>query len=234
MEIKGKALSLTVAGFLVTLASSVSWAATITEQDDGTIKSVPSISTYITTGNDMDGLQVAVSYVSGGGQTIGWGDNVGAVGTGWSLTLNDYSLNTLQAHWTLSVTDSNLKIGSVDLYGFDYNVIFDIVPFPDEFTDGSNIGRWQVTSATTNGDVKVSFSDAIKLDSNLGDPLRDVYGTMSIDFTVLGGSGFGSGNVYVFRLDTDNITNPVPEPATMVLLGLGLLGCAGSRLRKRK
>ena len=74
--------------------------------------------------------------------------------------------------------------------------------------------------------VNVEYSDKLSLDGVFYD---DLFTTMAIDF---GGSLFSG--MFSFLSDTDNNnfaagspitpTNPVPEPGTLALLGLGALG----------
>lgn len=62
---------------------------------------------------------------------------------------------------------------------------------------------------------------------------RPLYNT---DGVITGWRDIGMGNVH-FNLNVDlaapPTANPVPEPATMLLFGTGLVGAAGYRLRKR-
>lgn len=181
----------------------------------------------------MDGMEVKVTFVGGGEATVSWLDGAGAVGSGWSLTLDNYTINSLQANWSLDVSTSGLFINTVTLNGFDYNVVFDNEPFPTVGTVGSNIGQWRVNSASTAGDVLVSFKDGVKLDTDTV-PFGDLFQTMTLDFTSIGtGAGFGVNNVYSFRIDTDNLVSPVPEPATILLFGIGAACFAGGRFRKQ-
>ncbi|NLX22802.1 MAG: PEP-CTERM sorting domain-containing protein [Phycisphaerae bacterium] len=65
-------------------------------------------------------------------------------------------------------------------------------------------------------------------------PVGDLYATIDITFrgTIPGGGSL------IFQQDTDNVVEngtitPIPEPSTMLLLGIGLMGVAGIRRKMR-
>lgn len=129
-------------------------------------------------------------------------------------------------------------------------------------TDGSSRGNWQeisqsayigdgtfTDSATTiallntphlssDGSFSWSFSNPVALNDGVGgtdDPIGDLYGSLTITFA----NGFNNSIVtaalpaFKFQVDTDwNINREVPEPSTMILFGLGLLGFGAVGRRK--
>jgi len=205
---------------------------------------------------DMYGMQVKVADGNGNLNTYVWGD-LGATGSG--VTLKDggtlsldgdsfgnpvYDTNGNFLHvdsWILNtVSDS---IGYIIIDALSGNAVFDVwnpetvngtkiygTPGSDwgiEF--GYNLDNYGVLSDVAN--ITVTYSNLVGVGHDPVDPVDpvgDLYGQLKIEF---GAGGFLPTNYLSFQADTDSVA-PVPEPGTMLLLGLGLAGLIGYN-RKR-
>lgn len=229
--------------FGLALLGSAQAAVVHISEDPGTVVYYDSISTWITSGQDMTGMEVTVNYVSSS-ETVSWdvgGAGTGAVGSDWSLTMADPTKTTYYgSYWTFDVMDGGDAIESIFLNGVADNTIFDnrkpLVP-GDQGTDGSwygnpltidlDYGGMPVT--TYSGDINVSYIGDIALTNN--PVVGDIYQSMLIEF---GGNAFASSDEFYFYQDTDNIVDPVPEPATMFLFGVGLTGLVAVQSRRKR
>lgn len=200
---------------------------------------------------DYDG---SFSGVSGGSGDTSWSLSF-ASGQTPDITDN------LGRNWSLA-TGSGIAVNSftINAYGDSLSGahnFFDIIYDADNHgTTESHVGFWyDIGDAYTTTVDKVAglstydgttfhweFTDPVNINGEA--PVGDLYTTLTIDFINLDdgdpntadttGTAF-SGNgedVFTFGVDTD-IENPVPEPATMLLFGIGLLGFSAVSRKKR-
>jgi hypothetical protein len=245
------ALSVALAGVGTAHAASVQIVT-----NAGTTYSTTGLTGFSTTGGDMDGMEVTAIWrvgsttyeqtrtwddVSGGGN-----DNGGVFfsGSNFDIYLDGDSFNE---RWELDFQVSGTGyLQSLIFNGIPGNTVFDRTCGGNTCTPGSADGRDFAVSGddfddynpSGTPDIRATYFNQVVV--NNGAFLGDLYAGLRLDF--LTGNGLPEGDGYKFYLDTDNASTrlvpsdpgntPVPEPASMLLLGTGLLGLA-NRARRR-
>ncbi len=197
--------------------------------DQSNIVSIPGLTGFATNGAMMDGLGVTATFADGSSNALSWADT-GATSGGvtsanrWSL---NQSGNTFSNDWFFSFLGgyaSNLT--NLVLNGVGNFTVFDTTN-PNPGTPGSAQGI-NFGNLVPDADVTATYSNMVAIGAAAA--VGDLFQTLSLDF---GANGVGAN--FRFRQDTDNDLRAaqVPEPGTLVLLGLAL-AAVGATTRRRK
>jgi len=192
-------------------------------------------------------LLIAIGFVTMAHATVIGFDNI-AAGTnvngmnlgGVTITAPDSVVNIYNGGDVGYISPYNTVVASSWTQGLTLNLTFDnAVNFVSVYggDEGYDTDRFSMQAYDLYGNP-IAFADTG--DFNGPDPLYPVVGASMGDYRLLSLSGSGIKSVVLTQVDWgcgwDNLTfnsTSVPEPTTMLLLGLGLIGVAGIR-RKLK
>jgi hypothetical protein len=214
-------------------ASTINYA-----EDVGTAYQTPAISTFNTYGDDMDGMDVWVTFSNGTTEHAIWdttGAQSGAATVGGYFSISESGDTYANSAWTLQNLNRTLSITSFTLFGVNGNTTFDRSFGGQIGTLNSALGK--DFSIGGNYSVTATYGDELSLTGAAA--VGDEWEQLSVAFA--NGTFFAPNSSAAFTQDTDNaavkgtITPKLPDAgSTSMMLGMGLIGVAALKRRLAK
>jgi len=174
---------------------------------------------------------------------IGFSDSMAGMASSGAIT---NSFNALSVTATAGINVFNINASALkNAYQFTVNGPKDAVVYVNILGNGPadlDYTNWLYQGGITTGDVLLNYGrqiSALSLSSSNNVNILAPFATTEFSSGLVTGNLIvgdlsGSGQVNLGHFDHGRTTEPVPEPATILLLGTGIAGLAGSGLRRKR